>query len=351
MKEKSLVIITGVVVGIISLMLVFFGNPANMGFCIACFLRDTSGALGFHRAEVVQYVRPEIIGLVLGSLIISLFSKEYASRGGSSPVTRFVVSVCVMVGALVFLGCPLRMMIRIGGGDLNAIVGLVGFVIGIVIGIFCLKKGFNLKRTYNLGFAEGLLYPAINIVLLLVLIAFPFLLFFSESGPGSMHAPIFMALAAGLIVGALAQRSRFCCVAGIRDTIMFKDTHMLVGFLAVIVVIVIGNLILGSFNLGFEGQPIAHSDGLWNCLSMIVVGFGSVLLGGCPLRQLILSGEGNADSVITVFGLIVGAAICHNFKLASSPEGPSQYGQIAVIICFIILAIIAFANIQKSKKE
>ena len=47
-----------------------------------------------------------------------------------------------MVGALMFLGCPLRMMLRIGGGDLNALVGLAGFIVGIGIGIFALNKGF-----------------------------------------------------------------------------------------------------------------------------------------------------------------------------------------------------------------
>ncbi|MFR6395122.1 MAG: hypothetical protein ACLUNQ_08625 [Oscillospiraceae bacterium] len=40
-----------------------------------------------------------------------------------------------MIGALAFLGCPLRMVLRIGGGDLNAVVGLVGFTLGIFIGI------------------------------------------------------------------------------------------------------------------------------------------------------------------------------------------------------------------------
>ena len=37
----------------------------------------------------------------------------------------------VMIGALAFLGCPLRMIIRLGGGDLNALVALVGFACGI----------------------------------------------------------------------------------------------------------------------------------------------------------------------------------------------------------------------------
>ena len=88
-NEKSMIVIAGLIIGIIASGLVFFGNPANMGFCIACFLRDTSGALGLHQAAAVQYIRPEIIGIVLGSFVIALLRKEYAPRGGSSPMTRF----------------------------------------------------------------------------------------------------------------------------------------------------------------------------------------------------------------------------------------------------------------------
>ena len=256
-----------------------------------------------------------------------------------------------MVGALVFLGCPLRMMLRIGGGDLNAIVGLVGFAAGIGIGILCLNKGFSLKRTYNLSKCEGIVYPVVNIGFLILLCAAPAFIFFSSEGPGAMHAPMIISIAAGLIVGALAQKSRFCTVSGIRDTVLFKDTSMLLGFVLVIVVAVIGNMIIGTFNLGFEAQPVAHSDGLWNFLGMILVGFGSVLLGGCPLRQVILAGEGNTDSVVVILGFIVGAAVCHNFGLASSVEGPSEYGPAAVIICLIIVAVIALTNINKTVKE
>jgi len=351
MKKSVFVAITGAVIGLIAVALVYFGNPANMGFCIACFLRDTAGGLGLHRAEIVQYIRPEIIGLILGALIISLVGKEFQPRGGSSPATRFVLAICVMIGALVFLGCPLRMMLRIGGGDLNAIVGLVGFVVGILVGIWFLNKGFSLKRTYNLSKAEGMVAPAVSIVLLILLCTAPVFIFFSVEGPGSMRAPVIVALIAGVVVGIMAQKARFCTVAGIRDTILFKDTTMLIGFICVIAVAIIGNLALGYFNLGFEAQPVAHNDGLWNFMGMVVVGFGSVLLGGCPLRQLILAGEGNADSAVTVFGFIVGAAICHNFGLASSPEGASQYGPAATIICLIVVAVIAAANIQKTAKE
>ena len=67
-KEKTTIVVAGLIIGVIAAMLVFFGNPANMGFCIACFLRDTTGALGLHSAAAVQYIRPEIIGLVLGGM-------------------------------------------------------------------------------------------------------------------------------------------------------------------------------------------------------------------------------------------------------------------------------------------
>ena len=59
--------IAGVIMGLVAATLAYFGNPANMAICIACFVRDTAGALGLHSAEPVQYARPEIIGIVLGA--------------------------------------------------------------------------------------------------------------------------------------------------------------------------------------------------------------------------------------------------------------------------------------------
>jgi len=351
-SEKITIVIAGLVIGAIASLLVFFGNPANMGFCIACFIRDTAGALGLHRAAPVQYIRPEIIGIVLGSFICALARKEFASKGGSSPMTRFVLGFCVMIGCLMFLGCPFRMIIRIAAGDLNAVVGLVGFWAGVLAGVFFLNKGYSLKRTYKLTRAEGFMLPAVQIVFLILLIAAPAFIFFSEegAGPGAKHAAIGISLAAGLIVGALAQVTRLCMAGGLRDVILFKDTKLISGFAAIFVAALVCNLILTGvtdgtyFTLGMAGQPIAHTDGLWNALGMFVVGFGAILLGGCPLRQLVLSGEGNTDSQITFLGLLVGAAFAHNFGLASSGEGPTAAGKIAVIICIIICLVIACAN-------
>lgn len=345
------IVLAGVVVGIIALILVALGNPKNMGFCIACFERDIAGALGLHRAEIVQYIRPEIIGLVIGAFITAFAGKEFQSKGGSSPITRFFLGIAVMIGALMFLGCPLRMILRIGGGDLNAIVGLVGFTIGIGIGVLFLNKGFSLKRNYKTSTFDGFVMPTAAIGLLILLIATPAFIFFSKEGPGSQHAPMAVALGCGLFVGVLAQKTRLCMVGGIRDLIMFKQNHLLLGFITIIVVVGVGNLALGNFKLGFVEQPVAHVDGLWNFMGMLLVGWGSVLLGGCPLRQLILSGEGNSDSGVTVFGMIIGAAIAHNFALASSGKGPTPNGQMAVIICLVFLVVVSVVNSDLLKKN
>ena len=357
-KEKTTIMAAGVIIGIIAVALVYFGNPTNMGFCIACFLRDTSGALGLHSAAAVQYIRPEIIGLVLGACILALINKEFKPRGGSAPVTRFILGVFVMIGCLMFLGCPFRMILRLAGGDLNAIFGFIGFAAGILAGVFFLKKGYTLKRSYKMQTIEGGLFPVVQIVFLILLMAAPAFIHFTaaDGGPGGKHAAIYIALAAGLIVGALAQKTRLCMVGGIRDVVLFGEWKLLLGFVAILVSALIGNLILGVvtgtpyFTVGFAGQAVAHTDGLWNALGMALAGFCCVLLGGCPLRQLILAGEGNTDSAITVFGLMVGAAIAHNFGLASSAEGPTDNGKLAVVIGIVVVAVIAAVNSFRKEK-
>ena len=351
MQEKRNLIIAGSIFGILAVGLVALGNPANMGFCIACFYRDIAGSLGLHSAAAVQYARPEIMGLILGSFVISTIKGEFKSRGGSSPFLRFIIAFFVMVGALVFLGCPFRMILRLAGGDLNALVGLFGFAAGIGVGGILLNRGFSLGRSYTQSRAEGTAFSAAALILVLIVLFLPMLLKASTSGPGSQHAPLLISLAAGLVVGSLAQRTRLCMAGGIRDLFLFKDPTLLFGSVAVLVVAFILNLATGSFKLGFTGQPIAHTQWLWNFLGMGLVGYGSVLLGGCPLRQTILAGEGNSDSAVTVLGFLAGAAVSHNFGLASSAQGATAAGKIATIVGFAVITLIAVAVMKKHRRS
>jgi len=422
-SKKTLIgaIITGAIFSLIAVWLVKLGNPVNMGICTACFLRDTVGALGLHDGKMVQYARPEIIGLILGAFFVSLFKREHRTTGGSAPITRFILGACVMIGALIFLGCPLRMWLRMAGGDYNAIVGLVGFVAGLLVGMFFLTKGFTLQKEQKVAKSEGWTLPILAVILLVLValitvttikdvkigeyespalqevtidtedgpvtgmltttqivpqteeveVTVPRYLKQTTSvkeggagGPGSMHAKWYWALLGGLIIGGLGYLYQICFVAGIRDTIWKKrytdenkgKSYMIWLYVALLVVGIIGNMLIGKFKLGFDGQPIAHARHLWNFLGLFMVGFGSVLLGGCPFRQCIKAGSGNSDSTFAIFGMMFGAALAHNFGLASdgatanNAGGPGTPGVVVFWVCLIVMSLIAVFN-TFGKKE
>jgi uncharacterized protein len=340
----------GAVIGILAPVLQKLGNPGNMGVCVACFERDISGALGLHRAEVVQYMRPEIIGLVLGALIAACMFKEFRPRAGSAPIVRFVLGMFAMIGALVFLGCPWRAVLRLAGGDANAVLGLSGLAFGIWIGTLFFKNGFNLGRAQKAPSVVGWILPLAMLGFLLLVFIFPQadgqsksgVLFYSLKGPGAMHAPLAVSLIAGLVIGFLAQRSRFCTMGAIRDTLLFGQLHLMAGLITLAVAALLTNLILGQFNPGFADQPVAHTMHVWNFAGMTLAGLAFALGGGCPGRQLFLSGEGDGDAAVFVLGMIAGAAFAHNFSLASSPQGTGTYGPVAIVVGLLVCLLIGF---------
>lgn len=356
------IILVGGVIGILGPMLQKFGNPPNMGICVACFERDIAGALGLHRAALVQYIRPEIIGFVLGATIAALIFREFKARAGSAPIVRFVLGAFAMIGALAFLGCPWRANFRLAGGDLTALPAILGLVIGISLGVWFLRKGYNLGRSQKTYPAVGWIFPILMIGLLLLLIFKPVFseggpIFFSEKGPGSMHAALLVSLGIGLLIGFLAQRSRFCTMGAVRDVILMRDFHLLSGLIALLVTALITNLVLGQFKLGYAAQPVAHSNTFWNILGMVLAGLAYALAGGCPGRQLFLAGEGDGDSAIFVLGMITGAAIAHNFNLAAKADavvdgvlqvgGLTSFGMAAVILGIVVCLVIGFTMREK----
>ena len=354
--------VTGVLCGVLAIVLAVSGNPGNMAICVACFIRDMAGSLKLHTAPVVQYFRPEIVGFVCGSFLIALATKEYRTTAGSSPMIRFLLGFIMMIGALVFLGCPLRMLIRMAAGDANAYVGLVGFAAGIGTGCVFLKMGFSLGRAHEVKKVNGVILPALLVIGLVVSLTTA-LFASSESGPGSMRAPAIMALIVALVFGALAQKTRMCFAGGLRDVFLMKDFSLLSILGGLFAALLVYNVATGKFHFGFTGQPIAHAQHLWNILGMYAVGFAAVLAGGCPLRQLILAGQGSSDSAVTFLGLLVGAAFAHNFGLAGAAAaaatetteavagGPGSAGKIVLVCCIVVLFIIAATNLKKAEDK
>ena len=346
----------GGVIGVLAVLLQHWGNPPNMGICVACFERDIAGGIGLHRAALVQYLRPEIMGFVLGAFLAAFLFKEFRPRGGSSPLVRYVLGVVAMIGALVFLGCPWRVMLRLAGGDGNAIFGFLGLLAGVWIGTLFFKNGYTLGKTSEQHAASGWILPLVMIGLLALRLIFqPIegqaqsgILWYSLKGPGAAHAPLYISLVISLVVGFLAQRSRFCTMGALRDVILFRQMHLFSGLIALLAAALIMNLLLGSFKPGFIGQPVAHTQELWNFAGMVVAGLAFALAGGCPGRQLFLSGEGDSDAGLFALGMITGAAISHNFGLASSPDGIGPHGMAAVFIGLLISMAIGFGHLKRS---
>ena len=81
---------------------------------------------------------------------------------------------------------------------------------------------------------------------------------------------------------------------------------------------------------------------------MAVAGLAFALAGGCPGRQLFLAGEGDGDAAIFVIGMLVGAAIAHNFGLASSPAGIGPHGVAGVITGLAACIFIGFSFRHKT---
>lgn len=346
-------IISGALLGLVGAFLVYAGNPGNMGICAACFLRDTSGAFGLHSVPTLQYLRPELIGLVLGGFLASFFwTKEFASKNSNASFTSFFLGVFAMIGALVFLGCPWRAFLRLGGGDMTAIAGFIGLAVGVGIGLFFKNKGYKVEESVAVPKSIGFL-PVIFSVLLLLALIFGLKLgenaplFSSVKGPASQHATLIISLLGGALVGVFMQKSKFCSVGAFGRA--FKgDFSMFYGVIAVIVFASVANLALGQYKFGFEGQPIAHNDYVWNFLGMVLAGLCFSLSEGCPGKHLVQMGAGNLHSGIFIIGMIAGAAFSHNFLLASSPAGISAYAPYAVGLGFVFALYVGLLNRAKA---
>ena len=311
--------------------LVGLGNPGNMGICGACFLRDSAGSLGLF-AKGPRIFRPELTGLVLGALAFCLLRRRFEARSGSHAATRLFFGIWMAIGSLVFLGCPFRMLQRMGGGDLNAWVGLIGLIGGVGAGLFFERRGYNIGKTQVVAPAVGLLGPLCFVGLLLLYLMSGRLI---GPGPGEEGAPAHAPWMASLLVaagaGAVLAATRFCAITSARQ-IFQRQRSMLLAAGILIAGYALISLIQGRFNLSFEGQPAAHSEGLWNVLALALVGLCGCLTGGCPVRQVVMTGEGNGDAFVTVLGLIIGGALAHTLGLASSGAGTSEGGRTAIMI-------------------
>ncbi len=346
-RTRRLAIVLLLVLGGLAAALVAAGNPGNMGLCGACFLRDLGGALGLHKGPAI--VRPEVCGLALGALLWSLLRRRHVGRSGSHAVARFLLCMAMAIGAMVFLGCPFRLLQRLGGGDANAWLALPGLLLGVAIARQFEQRGYSLGKTQEVPRAVGLLGP---LVCLGILIAYGVGADFGGPAAGATtgpaHAPWLLATGIALSAGMVLSATGFCAISAVR-TIFGGPRWMLWAALAFVLGYAAIAASTGKLHFGFAGQPVAHGDWLWNTLALLLVGLCGALAGGCPVRQIVMAGEGNGDAFVGCAGLVVGGALAHTLQLASAPAtaqalgGASANGKLVVAGLLVLVLAYAFA--------
>ncbi|MBN2324835.1 MAG: YeeE/YedE family protein [Spirochaetes bacterium] len=145
-----------------------------------------------------------------------------------------------------------------------------------------------------------------------------------------------------LAVGFLAQRSRMCFVAGIRDYFLVRDTELLLGLVSFLVTVFFLTSLFYSLNVLKSGFPqfgeididtvikrsnfsfyrLRYLDGFFETTQgngrfqgvfttpffyvtlsgALLMGTVSVLAGGCAMRQHVMFAQGRMDSFYYLLG-------------------------------------------------
>lgn len=154
----------------------------------------------------------------------------------------------------------------------------------------------------------------------------------------------------GIVVGFLAQRSRMCFVAGLRDWFLVRDRELLLGLFTFVITIWFLTSLFSHLQLLRRGIPeygeieAARSvegvsrglmksgsakileKGAIESLSprtnpFVIATFGgglflgliSTMTGGCVLRQHVLCAQGNRNALFYILGFYFAVIVYYNF--------------------------------------
>ncbi len=338
-EESWALSVAGGLFGAVAAALVLLGNPASTGLCASCFLVNVAGSIGLHARAAQSYLRPELLGIVLGAFFAAFSTREYRVAGGASTLLHFVGGAFVLLGCEVFIGCPIKALLRTAGGGLAGLTGLAGLAGGVLLAVLFLRDGFALRSRRTLPEPLGFAMP----VAAFALLAFSVYGAGQAQPGGTSHAPFAISLAAGLFFGAAGQRSRFCITGSLRNAALLRDFREGAGTVAFLAVVLAFNLATGAFNPTLSFEPGAHTDLFWAFLALAMVGFGATLIAGCPFRQLIRAASGDLDAVAAVAGMLLAAGLSVRLGIGSSPSGVTDAGKLAVLLGWaLFLAAAAF---------
>jgi hypothetical protein len=140
-------LVIGILAALVQVLLISAGGPEAYGFCVACHTRDVvnvavNSAAGTKLAVAAisqNAILPvlTVVGVLIGAFASARWYSEFKTKTGSvsSYVWYLLGGLLFMIFALFMGGCPYRMGLRIGYGDVVALVGVLAIIAGVLAGI------------------------------------------------------------------------------------------------------------------------------------------------------------------------------------------------------------------------
>lgn len=131
-------------------------------------------------------------------------------------------------------------------------------------------------------------------------------------------------LLAGIGIGFVMQKSRFCFVAAFRDPFLVGLTHLSQAVILLLMISILGFFaVINLFNfLGWSYELYAFPVGFNTVAGGLLFGVGMVLAGACASGVLVRIGEGFVMQFLAFLGLIIGVILGEE----SVPFWQSRFG-------------------------
>jgi hypothetical protein len=121
--------------------------PSAYAFCLTCHTRDLVNRIVnsvFSTNFQVSVISRRILFLSSPAILLGAYAaaRIYSERRilkADKPVRFFLYGFVIMILGILIFGCPTRLILRSGYGDIYAIAGVIAMVAGIVLGTLLLK--------------------------------------------------------------------------------------------------------------------------------------------------------------------------------------------------------------------
>jgi hypothetical protein len=122
--------------------------PSAYAFCLTCHTRDLLNRIVnalFGTNYQVSFISTRILflsspAILLGAFAAARINGERKVLKADKPLRFFVFGFIVMVIGILIFGCPTRLILRSGYGDVYAAAGVAAMFAGIACGTLIIKR-------------------------------------------------------------------------------------------------------------------------------------------------------------------------------------------------------------------